>query len=91
MPRRSLAACLLLALSLPAAAVQSCGSRLFVSGWNSTVHVFDACTGQYLRDLDTRARLPGAMAVRLGPDGLIYATTDMPDGAVLKLEPVAEP
>ena len=29
--------------------------------------------------------------VRQGPDGLIYATTDMPDGAVLKLEPVAEP
>jgi glucose/arabinose dehydrogenase len=29
--------------------------------------------------------------VRQGPDGLIYATTDMPDGAILKLEPVAEP
>jgi glucose/arabinose dehydrogenase len=29
--------------------------------------------------------------VRQGPDGLIYATTDMPDGAVLKLEPVVEP
>ena len=29
--------------------------------------------------------------VRQGPDGLIYATTDMPEGAVLKLEPVTEP
>jgi glucose/arabinose dehydrogenase len=29
--------------------------------------------------------------VRQGPDGLIYATTDMPDGAVLKLEPIVEP
>jgi glucose/arabinose dehydrogenase len=29
--------------------------------------------------------------VRQGPDGLIYATTDMPDGAVLKVEPSAEP
>jgi glucose/arabinose dehydrogenase len=29
--------------------------------------------------------------VRQGPDGFIYATTDMPDGAVLKLEPVAQP
>jgi aldose sugar dehydrogenase len=29
--------------------------------------------------------------VRQGPDGLLYVTTDMPDGAVLKLEPVAEP
>jgi len=29
--------------------------------------------------------------VRQGPDGLIYATTDMPDGAILKLEPVTAP
>lgn len=29
--------------------------------------------------------------IRQAPDGLIYLTTDMPDGAVLKLEPVAEP
>src|SRR5436190_909258 len=29
--------------------------------------------------------------VRQGPDGLLYLTTDMPDGAVLKLEPVVEP
>ena len=29
--------------------------------------------------------------VRQAPNGLIYATTDMADGAVLKLEPVAEP
>ena len=41
-----------------------------------TVHVFDACTGQYLRDLDTPARLAGAMAVRLGPDGLLYAVAE---------------
>ena len=29
--------------------------------------------------------------VRQGPDGLIYCTTDMPDGAVLKIEPVEQP
>jgi glucose/arabinose dehydrogenase len=28
--------------------------------------------------------------VHQGPDGLIYATTDAPDGAILKLEPVPE-
>jgi glucose/arabinose dehydrogenase len=38
-----------------------------------------------LTDLRQRIR-----DVRQGPDGLIYCTTDMPDGAVLKLEP-AEP
>jgi len=66
----------LLSTAFSVHAVQSCGSRLFVSGWFSTVHVFDACTGQYLRDLDTRARLSGAMAVRLGPDGFIYAVSE---------------
>ena len=74
MPRR-LIAFLLGLLALPALA-QTCGSRLFVSGWGSTVHVFDACTGAYLRNLDTPARLGGAMAVRLGPDGLIYAVAE---------------
>jgi glucose/arabinose dehydrogenase len=29
--------------------------------------------------------------VKQGPDGLVYMTTDMPDGAILKIEPVAEP
>jgi glucose/arabinose dehydrogenase len=29
--------------------------------------------------------------VRQGPDGLIYMTTDMPDGAVLKIEPTTPP
>jgi hypothetical protein len=67
---------LVLASPLGAAADDSCPSRLFVSGWFSTVHVFDACTGQYLRDLDTRARLAGAMAVRLGPGGLLYAVAE---------------
>jgi glucose/arabinose dehydrogenase len=28
--------------------------------------------------------------VRQGPDGLIYMTTDMPNGAILKIEPAAE-
>jgi glucose/arabinose dehydrogenase len=28
--------------------------------------------------------------VRQGPDGLVYLTTDMRDGAILKLEPVPE-
>jgi WD40 repeat protein len=72
---RILLACAALA-ALPAAAQAPCPARLFVSGWFSTVHVFDACTGQYLRDLDTRSRLAGAMAVRLGPDGLLYAVAE---------------
>ena len=72
-----LALAAVLVAALPAVAqVPECGARLYVSGWFSTVHVFEACTGQYLRDLDTRSRLTGAMAVRLGPDGFIYAVAE---------------
>jgi glucose/arabinose dehydrogenase len=39
-----------------------------------------------LLDLHQRIR-----DLRQGPDGLIYMTTDMPDGAVLRIEPVREP
>jgi streptogramin lyase len=76
-------AALLAAFAAPALAQTDCGSRLFVSGFYSTVHVFDACTGQYIRDLDTGARLAGAMAVRLGPDGLLYAVSES-NGAIHK-------
>jgi len=68
---------LLLAFLSTGAFAQACGSRLFVSGYFSTVHVYDACTGAYLRDLDTRTpRLRGAMAVRLGPDGFLYVVAE---------------
>lgn len=74
MPAFLLAVVLALA-ALPALA-QECGHRLFVSGYFSTVHVYDACTGSYLRDLDLRSRLFGAMAVRLGPDGFLYVVAE---------------
>jgi len=67
-------ACLLAAT--PAPAQLACASRLFLSGYFSTVHVYDACTGAYLRDLDTRARIFGAQAVKLGPDGYLYVTSE---------------
>ena len=64
------------ALAQSPAQSPSCGARLFLSGYFSTVHVFDACTGAYLRDLDTNARILGPQAVKLGPDGLIYVTSE---------------
>jgi hypothetical protein len=64
-------------------AAQACGSRLFLSGFSSTVHVYDACTGAYLRNLDVATRLRGAMAVRLGPDGFLYVVAEQA-GAVHK-------
>ncbi len=68
---------LLFAFAVVSASAQTaCSHRLFVSGYFSTVHVYDACTGNYLRDLDSRTRLEGAQAIRLGPDGLIYVVAE---------------
>ncbi len=66
----------MLGLASAAGADSGCPARLFVSGWLSTVHVFDACTGAWIQDLDTRARLTGAMAVRLGPDRRIHVVSE---------------
>jgi streptogramin lyase len=73
--------CLLVLAGLLAAvaahAQSTCAHRMFVSGYTSTVHVFDACTGAYLRDLDSGTRIRGAQAVKLGPDGLLHVTSEM--------------
>ena len=54
-----------LAVAGPAAGQSTCAHRLFVSNYFSTVRVFDACTGEYLRDLDAPTRIRGAQAVKL--------------------------
>jgi streptogramin lyase len=66
-----------LAMAGPAAGQSACAHRLFVSNYFVTVRVFDACTGEYLRDLDAPTRIRGAQAVKLGPDGLLYVTSEI--------------
>lgn len=75
MSRRVLALLLFL-FTLPALAQTACTSRLFVSGYGSTVHVYDACTGAFQRVLDTRTRINGAQAIKTGPDGHIYVVSE---------------
>ncbi len=68
---------ILLLLLLPgalSAADRDCG-RLLVSGYRSTVHVYDGCSGRPLGELAPRAELTGAQALRLH-DGLIYAIAE---------------
>ena len=62
--------------ALPVVAQTLCPSRLFVSGYASTVHVYDACTGAFQRTLDARTRITGAQAVKVGPDGNIYVVSE---------------
>ena len=57
----------------------TCSHRLLVSGFFSTVHVYDACSGAYIKDLDSGSRLAGAQAIRVGPDGLVYVVAELGD------------
>ena len=67
----------LLALVATLAGAQgTCAWRLFVSGYYSNVHVYDACSGEYVRDLDVPGRIRGAQAVTLGPDGKLYVVSE---------------
>jgi hypothetical protein len=68
---------LLLLAATAASGQQPCPAQLFVSGYYSTVHVYDACTGQHLRDLEPPGgRIAGAQAVKLGSDGFIYVVSE---------------
>ncbi len=64
-------------LAGPASGQSTCAYRLFVSNYFGTVRVFDACTGEYLRDLDPSGRIRGAQAIKLGPDGFVYVTSEI--------------
>ena len=73
---RTLLLVLLWAFAAAAAGQSACPSRLFVSGFFSTVHVYDACSGAFLRNLDPTGRIHGAQAVVLGPDALLYVASE---------------
>lgn len=68
---------LLALVATVADAEPACTHRLLVSGYYSTVHVFDACSGAYLRDLDAASRIRGAQAIALGPDGRLYVVSEL--------------
>lgn len=61
-------------LGAPSPARASC-ERVLVSGYYSTVHVFDGCSGEFQRELDGRTRLNGAQAVR-EHNGLLYVVAE---------------
>jgi hypothetical protein len=69
--------CALATAAVTASSQSTCGGKLLVSGYfSNNVHIYDACTGAYQRNLDTAGRINGAQAVRLGPDGAIYVVSE---------------
>ena len=78
--RRALAVVLALcagAAAAPLRAQAECDRHLLVSGYNSNVHVYDGCSGAFLRVLDSQpGRLAGPQALRLGPDGALWVVSE---------------
>lgn len=66
----------LLFFSVFGAQAQECSSRLLVSGYESNVHVYDACSGSFLRILDADRRLLGPQAAKIGPDGRLWVISE---------------
>ncbi|MBL8516788.1 MAG: hypothetical protein JNM76_07435 [Betaproteobacteria bacterium] len=74
---RAVLTTLLATAALDASAQSSCGGKLLVSGYfSNNVHIYDACTGAHLRNLDTANRINGAQAIRLGPDGALHLVSE---------------
>jgi len=69
-----------LALIAAGAAIpaHACNQHVLVSGYfSNNVAIYDACNGQFLRQLDQASRIRGAQAVRLNPaDDLIYVVSE---------------
>ncbi|HEX5124319.1 MAG TPA: hypothetical protein VFV97_13830, partial [Rhodanobacteraceae bacterium] len=59
----------------------TCHNHLFVSGYfSNNVAIYDACSGTFLRQLETAGRIHGAQAVRVNPaDDLIYVVSELDD------------
>lgn len=69
-----------LSFSLHAVQAAPCDDfRVLVSGYYSNVHVYDACTGAFLRNLDDTGRIQGAQAVKIGPDGKLWVVSEEAD------------
>lgn len=71
-------ALLALAAGTAAHAQTDCSHYALVSGYfSNNVHIYDGCSGAFLRLLDTeQGRLRGAQAARVGPDGMLWVVSE---------------
>jgi WD40 repeat protein len=66
-----------LALATTAQAQSECSHYALVSGYYTNVHIYDGCSGAFLRLLDpVTGRINGAQAVRVGPDGMLWVVSE---------------
>ena len=58
------------AFTMPELGDPSCDSLLLVSGWwNNNVKIYDGCSGEYIRDLDSQSLIKGPLGMLQAPDG----------------------
>jgi len=65
----------LLSFASGARAQAACSHLLLISGFFTNVHIYDACSGAFLRTLDTDGKIRGAQAIRLR-DGMLYVVAE---------------
>ena len=54
-----------------------CTSLLLVSSWTkNNVKIYDGCSGEYVRDLDSQNLIKGPMGILLAPDGDLLVVSD---------------
>lgn len=60
------------------ASAQTCSEHLLVSGYfSNNVAIYNACSGAFLRQMETAGRIQGPQAVRLNPlNDLIYVVSE---------------
>ena len=74
-PALRLALLALLLSFASSAAAQACSHLLLISGFFTNVHMYDACSGAFLRTLDANGQIRGAQAVRLRA-GRLYVVAE---------------
>ncbi len=58
----------------------ACPSLLLVSNWtNNNVKIFDGCSGEYIRDLDSQNLIQGPLGILEAPDGDVLVVSESND------------
>ena len=64
----------------------SCSSLLLVSNWrNNNVKIYDGCSGDYIRDLDSQNLISGPLGILEAPDGDILVVSEK-NGRIIKFD-----
>lgn len=65
---------------------EACGSLLLVSSWKrNNVKIYDGCSGDFIRDLDSQQLIDGPLGILQAPDGDVLVVSET-NGRLLKFD-----